>query len=163
LENHNAKPMSDPLLSLNQICELLATHPSFRVIRVRQPSWLGRTIKQAGSYLRFQLWRLAPTGTFRTLCLYFRVAVNRDSAGHLRKFFDGGYYARHHGQVRVRGILLLWHYLFIGYRRGFNPSPLFDTKYYLGVYADVASSHVNPLLHYLSCGRREGRSCLPLS
>lgn len=161
LDNHNAKPISDPLVSLNQVCELLANHPSFRVIRVKQPSPLGSAIAQAGLYWRSRLWRLTPKGNLRTLFLYFRVATNRNSADLLRRFFDGGYYARRYPEVRRAGVPLLWHYLLWGFRRGLNPSPLFDTNYYLAVYTDVAASHVNPLMHYLSCGRREGRSCLP--
>jgi hypothetical protein len=162
LDDYGAKPVSDPLVSLNQVCELLAAHPSFRVIRVRQPSWLGRTIKQAGSYVRSQLWRLAPKGNLQTLYLYFRVVTNRDSADLLRRFFDGGYYASHYPEVRRTRTPLLWHYLFWGYRRGFDPSALFHTVYYLTIHTDVAASQVNPLLHYVSCGRREGRRCAPL-
>ncbi len=53
LHDHNAKPASDPLVSLDQVCELLAAHPDFRIIPVsqsanfsRRPSFLGRLIKE---------------------------------------------------------------------------------------------------------------------
>ena len=51
--DHNAKPASDPLVSLDQVCELLASHPGFRITQVRQSAnlrrtsyWLGRFIKE---------------------------------------------------------------------------------------------------------------------
>jgi hypothetical protein len=53
LDDHNTKPLSDPLASLNQVCELLAADPNFRVARVRQTpdpgqkqSFLGWMIKE---------------------------------------------------------------------------------------------------------------------
>jgi hypothetical protein len=49
----------------------------------------------------------------------------------------------------------------MGFRNGCNPSPLFDTDYYLGTYPDVAAAGVNPLIHYLKWGRAEGRGCVP--
>jgi hypothetical protein len=53
LDDQSAKPVPDPLASLNQVCELLAVDSGFRVTRVRQapdleqtPSSLGRIIKE---------------------------------------------------------------------------------------------------------------------
>jgi hypothetical protein len=42
LDDHNTKPISDPLASLNQVCELLAAGPNFRVTRVSQAPGLGQ-------------------------------------------------------------------------------------------------------------------------
>lgn len=49
------------------------------------------------------------------------------------------------------------HYLEAGWKLGFNPSPFFDTRYYLKSYNDVAQKQMNPLVHYLTNGGRELR------
>lgn len=58
---------------------------------------------------------------------------------------------------------VLEHYLQNGWRQGLNPSPAFDTAYYLGANPDVAERGINPLLHFVRHGRAEGRrtSCPP--
>jgi glycosyltransferase involved in cell wall biosynthesis len=43
-----------------------------------------------------------------------------------------------------------------------NPHPLFDVRFYLESYADVAESNINPLVHYVSHGMAEGRLPSPL-
>jgi len=45
----------------------------------------------------------------------------------------------------------------VGWQEGRNPNALFDTKGYLGAYADVAAAHINPLDHYNTSGWHEGR------
>jgi glycosyltransferase involved in cell wall biosynthesis len=49
------------------------------------------------------------------------------------------------------------HYLEYGAAEKRDPSPLFDTSYYLEHNRDVASSGMNPLEHYLRHGSAEGR------
>lgn len=49
------------------------------------------------------------------------------------------------------------HFLEIGWKLGFNPSPFFNTRYYLKLYNDVAQKKINPLIHYLTHGGRELR------
>lgn len=49
------------------------------------------------------------------------------------------------------------HFLEIGWKLGFNPSPFFNTRYYLKSYNDVAQKKMNPLVHYLTNGGRESR------
>jgi 2-polyprenyl-3-methyl-5-hydroxy-6-metoxy-1,4-benzoquinol methylase len=44
-----------------------------------------------------------------------------------------------------------------GHRKEQEPSPFFDSKYYLSNNPDVAKAGVDPLVHYLRGGRREGR------
>lgn len=53
LNDHNAKPASDPLVSLEQVCDLLGSHPEFRVTQIRpladlnrKPSRLAQLIKE---------------------------------------------------------------------------------------------------------------------
>ena len=41
------------------------------------------------------------------------------------------------------------HYLTKGWEKGYDPSPYFDTKWYLMTYPDVYNAKVNPLLHYI--------------
>ena len=50
------------------------------------------------------------------------------------------------------------HYLNHGVREGRNPSPLFDSGWYLAQNPDVRGAGINPLVHYLKHGAAEGRS-----
>lgn len=49
------------------------------------------------------------------------------------------------------------HYLHIGYKLGYNPSPSFDNDFYLATYADILACGMNPLYHYEIAGKKEGR------
>lgn len=49
------------------------------------------------------------------------------------------------------------HYATVGWRRGLNPSPRFDTRSYWRRYRDVRELDANPLIHYLLHGVKEGR------
>ena len=53
------------------------------------------------------------------------------------------------------------HYLEHGAAEGRNPSPLFNTKWYLQQNPDVAVSGGNPFVHYVLRGQREGRAARP--
>lgn len=53
------------------------------------------------------------------------------------------------------------HYLFEGWRNGFDPSPDFSTDEYLLHYPDVRAAGMNPLEHYARFGVREGRQPRP--
>ncbi|MCD2316597.1 glycosyltransferase [Sphingomonas sp. IC-11] len=79
----------------------------------------------------------------------------------LRELFDEEYY-REQLPLPFDGDLLE-HYLQSGWRQGLNPSPSFETEYYLGANPDVAESGINPLLHFVRHGRAEGRrtACPP--
>ncbi|MGP9771758.1 MULTISPECIES: hypothetical protein [unclassified Halomonas] len=50
------------------------------------------------------------------------------------------------------------HYLLMGGFEGRNPSPEFDSAYYLTHNPDVVESGINPLVHYLKFGEKEQRS-----
>ena len=41
------------------------------------------------------------------------------------------------------------HYLKVGFKKGYNPHPNFDTNFYLNNYPDVKQKSINPLIHYL--------------
>lgn len=49
------------------------------------------------------------------------------------------------------------HYELFGAGEGRDPSPLFDTSYYLEINRDVAENGINPLLHFVLFGELEGR------
>jgi hypothetical protein len=49
------------------------------------------------------------------------------------------------------------HFFKSGWRAGFDPSPHFSTRFYLGANPDIAASGANPLAHYIAHGRAEGR------
>jgi hypothetical protein len=68
---------------------------------------------------------------------------------------------RQYPETKKWRISPLWHYILYGFRKGLNPSPGFDTIYYLTANADVRRSGVNPLLHYVRWGEDEGRFTTP--
>ena len=49
------------------------------------------------------------------------------------------------------------HFHTIGWKKGFQPSPFFDTQFYLKSYRDVQEIGINPLIHYLLDGGPELR------
>ncbi|KAB1069333.1 alkaline phosphatase [Methylobacterium planeticum] len=49
------------------------------------------------------------------------------------------------------------HFEQFGWKEGRDPNAVFDTKGYLGAYADVARAGINPLTHYDNAGFKEGR------
>ncbi|KQO67477.1 rhamnan synthesis F family protein [Methylobacterium sp. Leaf89] len=49
------------------------------------------------------------------------------------------------------------HFHTIGWKKGFRPSPFFDTQFYLTSYRDVQEIGINPLIHYLLDGGPELR------
>lgn len=54
------------------------------------------------------------------------------------------------------------HYIQVGIHRGYNPNPLFNTKYFQQQNPDVANLGINPLAHYYAFGRIEQRDPHPL-
>jgi GT2 family glycosyltransferase len=70
-------------------------------------------------------------------------------------FFSPEFYARNSDVSRDSN---LWaHYLGFGADEGRNPSPHFDTQFYLSTNPDVVRSHLNPLIHYHAFGAKENR------
>ena len=70
--------------------------------------------------------------------------------------FDASWYRRQSLGARV-SLDPVVHYLFWGWKQGLNPSPAFDTRFYIERYRDVRESRANPLKHYMIHGRDEGR------
>lgn len=72
--------------------------------------------------------------------------------------FDENFYTTTYAEDLENSILTpLEHYLSIGWKRGFDPSPDFSTTNYIDRYQDVSRARVNPLVHYLKYGKIEGR------
>jgi hypothetical protein len=49
------------------------------------------------------------------------------------------------------------HYLSVGWKEGKNPSPFFDTEFYLENNPDVKNNDINPFCHYARWGKKEDR------
>jgi O-antigen biosynthesis protein len=95
-------------------------------------------------------------GHFRNALLLWRVR----RSGHQRTLldqFDAGYYTRQFPVSMEWKPSPFLHYIFFGFREGRNPSPHFNTRYYLSANPDVRRAGLNPLLHYVMWGEREGR------
>ena len=72
-------------------------------------------------------------------------------------FFDPVWYlAQYKDKYHIAGNALD-HYLKHGIALGINPSPDFDTAYYLNTHRDVAASGMHPFLHYVCQGHKEER------
>jgi GT2 family glycosyltransferase/ubiquinone/menaquinone biosynthesis C-methylase UbiE len=77
--------------------------------------------------------------------------------------FSSGWYSiqmqRHDLSLELPPLL---HYLSIGRVRHLSPHPLFDPRYYLASYKDIAESGIDPLQHFLMHGAAEWRNPHPL-
>lgn len=69
--------------------------------------------------------------------------------------FNKNFYKKSYGLGRY--ISAERHFYTVGWKMGFNPSPFFDTPFYLSVYRDVQDFGINPLIHYLLDGGPELR------
>lgn len=69
--------------------------------------------------------------------------------------FDEEYYRNNY--LIDKNVNCIKHYLKIGVYKYFNPSPNFNTKFYLDEYLDVRKSGLNPFVHYIIWGIGEGR------
>ncbi len=72
------------------------------------------------------------------------------------ELFNDSWYLRQNKDIDSDTNPML-HYLLHGAKQGLNPSPKFDTNFYLKSNPDVEAAGVNPLIHYLHSGAAEGR------
>ena len=78
-------------------------------------------------------------------------------------YFDEARYRAEHGE-ELGALDPLFHYLLVGWKKGYLPSEHFVDKYYSAFYWDVAGSIAShPLYHYVRWGRAEGRCSFPLT
>lgn len=80
------------------------------------------------------------------------VLVEVDNSG----LFDKNWYSDHY----KCGLHPLLHYVYVGWKKGYNPSELFDTNFYLNKYSDVKNANICPLVHFVKYGRKEGRKIM---
>lgn len=79
------------------------------------------------------------------------------------KFFDPDWYLAQYKEKHAIAGNPLAHYLARGVALSTNPSPDFDTAYYVKTHQDVAESGMHPFLHFVCQGQKEGRPTRPLS
>lgn len=75
--------------------------------------------------------------------------------------FDERWYSRRYPEVLFTGYRPIYHWLILGWQKGFDPHPLFITHWYLEKNLDVTQAGINPLIHYLDMGGGEGRDPHP--
>jgi len=97
------------------------------------------------------------------------VVVDEKELMHIRNvietsnLFDKVYYRNlYYDRVKNEFDLIL-HYIKEGAALGFDPSPLFDTKYYMKQISGLHESGLNPLYHYIIYGISEFRSPLSMN
>ena len=69
--------------------------------------------------------------------------------------FDEKWYREQHGFGEY--LDSAGHYLSVGWKKGWDPSPFFSGEEYLKLYPEVRESGMNPLLHFELSGFAEGR------
>ena len=75
------------------------------------------------------------------------------------RFRTEWYHAKYYQEVVSSGLPAAAHYLLVGWRKGYDPSPRFSTRAYLRRYPDVCQMDICPLIHWKLKGKREGRYC----
>ena len=74
-----------------------------------------------------------------------------------RELFDKKWYEQHYLESTKYSGSSYQHYIQVGWKKGYVPSPYFSTKKYLENNPDVKESGICPLLHYMKDGKRENR------
>ncbi len=72
------------------------------------------------------------------------------------RLFSGSYYLKRHPEVKDAGVTPWEHFRTVGWRKGYDPHPLFDVKWYLDRYFKAATGEMDPLTHYLGVGFKNG-------
>jgi len=102
-------------------------------------------------------WRF--TGPLRRFGSYIRSVIRsgRRYWGDIARseLFNKNWYLESYPEVRGDPAV---HYYRLGWKKGYDPSPLFSTNGYLERHADVRAASINPLWHYIRFGKQEGRS-----
>ncbi len=78
------------------------------------------------------------------------LSSDRKSLEDVRSLFDQSHYEGQTGISFESYDDALSDYLKRGFRKGYNPHPLFDTAYYLDTYSEVRNSGENPLIHFVT-------------
>lgn len=75
-----------------------------------------------------------------------------------RPEFDVGHYSPALQHCKGGRLLSILHYQLIGWKKGRNPSAVFDTAWYRDFHKDVGATLCSPLAHYVKHGICEGRA-----
>ena len=94
-------------------------------------------VKEIGFHDVFPKWK------------YYFMILNSD-------FFNYQWYLDTHGIEQNTDSVI--HFLFIGYKKGYNPSPNFSIEEYYECNPDVKRKGINPLVHYERYGKKENRA-----
>lgn len=71
--------------------------------------------------------------------------------------FNRAFYKSKYPNSVLPGITPEAHYLMVGWKLNYDPSPDFSTSYYSRRYPDILRSGINPLVHYCRYGKAERR------
>ena len=71
--------------------------------------------------------------------------------------FNKKWYLEQYPEAKEMNMHPIKHYLEIGWKKGYNPSPKFNNDAYLNDYPDVMTANICPLIHYINHGRKERR------
>ncbi len=86
-----------------------------------------------------------------------KLALTETELSSVRAFFDPQFYRDRYPDVSGSDEDLLRHYLSVGWREKYDPSPRFSTSFYLKKNSDIRKAGLNPLIHYAISGQAEGR------
>lgn len=84
-----------------------------------------------------------------------------DTEKALREAFDAAHYCAAYPQLKLTPDTAFEHFMRQGWRESRNPSPQFNTSFYLQNNPELRKSGVNPFFHYVVFGRAEGRPAHP--
>ncbi len=90
---------------------------------------------------------------------YIQLLIEKLFAPHIIKqsgLFDEDWYVSNYSDVKELHISPLKHFLTIGYKIGYDPSPLFSFERYDTAYPDAKKEYPNLLYHYLYKGKKQG-------
>lgn len=94
----------------------------------------------------------------------YRIAVERAALIEQSPWFDKAWYLSQYQDIAADAVQSknpALHYMRQGGFEGRNPSPHFDSAFYLESNPDVAQAKINPLWHFLKSGQAEGRQPYP--
>ena len=77
----------------------------------------------------------------------------------VQEYFDEGFYRQFYPDYINSGMIPIEHYFKVGCKKLYNPSPYFDTEFYILNNLGVNCTDDNPLVHYANFGEKMGLPC----
>lgn len=143
-EGRRPDPYFDPAWYLQQNPEVARAGLNPLVHYIRAGEAANRLPCPHFDLLWFRSHFTPPAGT---LALAFFLARRTTGTVSPLPEFDAAWYLREYPDIAAAGVDPFEHYLLWGWREGRNPSPTFDTRFYVARYF-AADQDENPLLHY---------------